>query len=88
MTDLEARMYPVTTSLRGKFQADPSFENTPDLVLAALEYVGSYEHGEADVQDLHPAFATVHEDDNRKAVQAVANVVFDFVAVVAMGQEE
>jgi hypothetical protein len=70
--------YPVSTRLRVRFRVDPTFKDHQDLVDAALEYIGEYEHGSVDVKDLLGFHGTVEK---------LADVIFDFVGVTVMARE-
>jgi len=85
--------YPVSKRLEAKFRADPntfyvslSLEPHP-LVAEALEYIGEYEHGSVDIQDVLPQFQfgpTAGDYNRQAALEAMADLLFDFVGTSLM----
>lgn len=67
--------YEVTEELRQAFAGDDKLLEVGDLTKAALEYLGEYEHGSVDIEDLLPAPIA----DRREGLKVIAAVLVDFI---------
>jgi hypothetical protein len=94
-------VYPVTNDLREQLKeilaADPKSslwsDSNPEysrnrIVDTALEYVGEYEHGSVDTEDLWPDFTDLDASrDNKEQIRLriMAAVLEDFIGSLFMG---
>ena len=78
-------VYPVTADLEEKFEADTTFKDHSELVEAAIEYLGEYEHGSVDIEDVFREVPLHHRDYMLRAASAV---LFDFVGTVVFRREQ